>query len=56
MTVTGFEPVRALIFGSDYKSNVVPLSQRLQLRKPPQIFAIYALTLLMYFVADPLNS
>ena len=35
---------------SDYRSNSVPLSQ---LPKQSQIFAIYALTLLMYIVASP---
>ena len=38
---------------SDQQSNAVPLSQQLQLPSQRQIFAIYAVTLLMYTVASP---
>ena len=37
----------------DRQSNAVPLNQLLQLPKLPQIFAIYAITLLMYTLAGP---
>ena len=39
----------------DRQSNAIPLNQQSQLPKLPQIFAIYAITLLMYTVAglDP---
>ena len=37
----------------DPQSNAVPLNQLSRLPKLPQTFAIYAITLLMYTVADP---
>ena len=37
----------------DRQSNAVPLNQLLQLPKLPQIFPIYAITLLMYTVVGP---
>ena len=37
----------------DRQSNAISLNQLLQLPKLPQIFAIYAITLLMYTVAGP---
>ena len=38
---------------SDYKPDPVPLGHRLQVPKPPQIFAISAITILMYTVVSP---
>ena len=40
----------------DRQSNAVPLNQLLQLPKLPQIFPIYAITLLMYTVVGPDND
>ena len=37
----------------DRQSNAVPLNQLLQVPKLPQIFAIYAITLLMYIAVGP---
>ena len=46
MSPAGFEPVTL-------RSIVQLLSQQLQLPNQPQLFAIYAITLLMYTVASP---